>query len=83
MATPYAGLTRSTTSETLRLDRRLGMGASEWSLESAFGAEGRGFSAGYGYRFGDVLSVNLKASRRKPAADEPDHAFALRAQVRF
>ena len=62
MATPYAGLTRSTTSETLRLGQRLAMGASERSPESAFHAEGRGCGAGYGYHFGDVMSVSLEAS---------------------
>ena len=84
VATPYAGMSRSETSETLRLGQRLKMGPSEWSLESAFGDEGRILSAGYGYRFGDALDLTLEASRRAPANDDaPAHAVMLRGALRW
>ena len=84
VATPWAGMTRSGGSETLRLGQRLSKGASEWSLESAFGDEGRIFSAGYAYRLGDALSLSLEASRREAANDDaPEHGVMLRVGARW
>ena len=84
VATPWAGMTRSETDETLRLGQRLTMGASQWSLESAFGAAGRSYSAGYGYRVGPSLDLTLEASRREAANDNaPEHEIMLRAGMRW
>ena len=84
VATPWAGMTRSGADETLRLGQRLTMGASQWSLESAFGAAGRSYSAGYGYRVGPSLDLTLEASRREAANDNaPEHEIMLRAGMRW
>ena len=84
VATPWAGMTRSEADETLRLGQRLTMGASQWSLESAFGAAGRSYSAGYGYRVRPSLDLTLEASRREAANDNaPEHEIMLRAGMRW
>ena len=84
VATPWAGLTRSETDETLRLGQRLTMGASEWRLESAFGAAERRYAAGYGYRLGEALDLTLDATRREAANDDgPEHEIMLRAGLRW
>ena len=84
MATPWAGMTRFETDETLRLGQRLTMGASQWSLESAFGQEERSYGAGYGYRLGPSLDLSLDATRREAANDnEPEHEVMLRARMRW
>ena len=85
VATPWAGLSRSQTAETLKLGQRLTLGrASEWRVESAFGGDGRNFSAGYSCRFGAALDVALDATRREAANDNaPAHAIELRLRVRW
>ena len=84
VAIPYAGMTRTETDEAYRLGQRLKMGASQWSLESAFGDDGRTFTAGYGYRLGGALELNLEAHRREPVGDDaPEHAVVLRAGLRW
>ena len=84
VATPYAGVTRAETSAAYRLGQRLKVGASEWSVESAFADEGRTWSAGYGYRVGDALDLTLEAHRREPANDDaPEHGVLLRAALRW
>ena len=84
VATPYAGMTRTETSAAYRLGQRLKVGASEWSVEGAFADDGRTFTAGYGYRLGSALELNLEASRREPANDDaPEHAVVLRAGLRW
>ena len=85
MATPYAGLTRSETSETLRLGQRFKLGrASEWRIESAFGETERTYTAGYGYRFGQSFDLILDATRREAANDDaPGHEMMLRARMRW
>ena len=84
VATPYAGLSRSETSETLRLGQRLRLGrASEWRIESVFGDDERSFTAGYGYRLGSGLELTVEATRREAANDPPEHALAVRATLRW
>ena len=71
--------------ETLRLGQRLVLGrASEWRIESAFGDEGRTYTAGYSYRLGQSFDLTLDATRREAADDEaPEHALTLRAGLRW
>ena len=40
--------------------------------------------AGYGYRLGNVLDLNLEATRRDPVNDEvPEHGLMLRGEMRW
>ena len=85
VVTPWVGLSRSETSETLRLGQRLKLGrASEWRIEGTFGEAERGYSTGYGYRLGQSLDVTLDAVRREAAYDEPSaHELMLRMRKRW
>ena len=84
LATTVAGLSRSGESETLRLGQRLKLGASQWSLESELGQDTRSLRAGYGYRLGSALDLNLDAARHEPAGDEtPGHEVQLRVGLRW
>ena len=85
MATPWAGLSHSETSETLRLGQRLRLGqASEWRVESAFGDDGRTYTAGYGYRLGQTLDLTIDATRREAANDDaPEHEIVLCVGIRW
>ncbi len=85
VATPYAGWSRSSEGETLRLGQRLRLGqATEWRLEGEFGEDERIWRAGYGYRLGSGLTFTTEASRREPANDNaPEHALVLRASMRW
>ena len=59
-------------------------GFSEWNLESEFGENARVLRAGYGYRLGNVLDLNLEATRRDPVNDEaPEHGLMLRGEMRW
>ena len=82
VATPHVGLTRSETDETLRLGQRLKLGASEWTLESAFSGEVREYRAGYGWRLGQSLDLTLDALRRE-ATNDDGHELMLRARMRW
>ena len=84
VATPYAGLSRSQTGETLRLGQSLRMGASEWKVESAFGEAERAWGVGYGYRLGQALDLSVEATRREAANDDaPEHGVMLRLGARW
>ena len=85
VATPYAGWSRSSERETLRLGQRLRLGqATQWRLEGEFGEDERTFRAGYGYRLGSGLTFTTEASRRESVNDKaPEHALALRASMRW
>ena len=84
VATPLAGWSRSADTETLRLGHLLRLGFSEWNLESEFGEDARVLRAGYGYRLGNVLDLNLEATRRDPVNDEaPEHGLMLRGEMRW
>ena len=84
VATPWAGWSHAGENRTVRLGQRLGMGASEWRLESAFGEAERRYGAGYGYRLGDALDLTLDATRREAAGgDAPEHAIVLRVHLRW
>ena len=84
VATPYAGLSRSETGETLRLGQSLRMGASQWKVESAFGEAERAWGVGYGYRLGQALDLSVEATRREAANDDaPEHGVMLRLGVRW
>ena len=84
VATPWAGLTRSETDETWRLGQRLKVGASEWSIESAFSDESRAYGAGYRYGLGDALELTVDATRREAASDDgPENEIMLRAGLRW
>ena len=84
VATPYAGLSRSETGETLRLGQRLRTGASQWKVESAFGEAERSARVGYGYRLGPSLELSVEATRREAAADDaPEHGVMLRLGARW
>ena len=79
VATPYAGPSRSETSETLRLGR-----ASEWHLERAFGGDGRAWTVGYAYRLGGNLELNLDALRREAANDDaPERGTEFPVRMRW
>ena len=84
VATPLAGWSRPADTETLRLGHLLRPGFSEWNLESEFGENARVLRAGYGYRLGNVLDLNLEATRRDPVNDEaPEHGLMLRGEMRW
>ena len=84
VATPYAGLSRSQTGETLRLGQSLRMGASQWKVESAFGEAERAWGVGYGYRLGQALDLSVEATRREAANDDaPEHGVMLRLGARW
>ena len=84
VATPHVGWSRTGESETVRLGQRLKLGASQWSLESELGQDTRSFRAGYGYRLGSALDLNLEAARHEPAGDEtPGHEVQLRVGLRW
>ena len=84
VATPYAGLSRSQTGETLRLGQSLRMGASQWKVESGFGEAERTWGVGYGYRVGNALDLSVEATRREAANDDvPEHAAMLRVRARW
>ena len=84
VATPYAGLSRSETGETLRLGQSLRLGASQWKVESAFGEAERAWGVGYGYRLGQALDLSVEATRREAAHDDaPEHGVMLRLGVRW
>ena len=85
VATPHAGWSRAGESETLTLGQRLRVGrATEWSLTGEFAQEGRTFRAGYGYRLGSALDLNVEASRREAANDEAaEHGVGLRLNLRW
>ena len=84
MATPYAGLSRSETGETLRLGQSLRLGASQWKVESAFGEAERAWGVGYGYRLGQALDLSVEATRREAANDDaPEHGVMLRLGARW
>ena len=72
-------------SGTLRLGHRLRLGrTTEWTLKSEFGDDTRTFRAGYGYRLGNVLDLNLEATRREAANDDAaEHGLMLRAGMRW
>ena len=93
-ATPHAGLSRSGGSQTRRLGQRLELGPSRWTLEGASGANGRTWTAGYGYRVGVDLGVDLDldlgvgvgvdATRREGAdGGAAVHGLTLRARLRW
>ena len=72
------------TPKPLRLGHLLRPGFSEWNLESEFGENARVLRAGYGYRLGNVLDLNLEATRRDPVNDEaPEHGLMLRGEMRW
>ena len=84
VATPHVGWSRAGESETVRLGQRLKLGASQWSFESELGQDTRSFRAGYGYRLGSALDLNLEAARHEPAGDEtPGHEVQLRVGLRW
>ena len=84
VATPHAGWSQSQDGGTLRLGQRLRLRSSEWSAEGEFGAEARTFRAGYGYRLGNALDLNLEATRREAANDDKaEHGLILRAGMRW
>ena len=84
VAIPHAGWSRAGEDETFRLGQSLRMGASEWTLESAFGAAERSYRAGYGWRLGDALGLGVEATRREAANDDaPEHAIGFRAALRW
>ena len=84
VATPHVGWSRAGESETLRLGQRLQLGASQWRLESELGQDTRSFRAGYGYRLGNSLDMNLDAARHEPRGDEaPGHEVQLRVGLRW
>ena len=57
----------------MRFGQRLERGASQWRFESEFGTKHRTFGAGYGYRAGDTLDLNVEARRREAVNDDaPD-----------
>ena len=79
VTTPYAGLSRSETGETLRLGQSLRLGASQWKVESAFGEAERAWGVGYGYRLGQALDLSVEATRREATNDDaPEHGVMLR-----
>ena len=68
------------------LGQRLRLGAAtEWTLEGEFGVENRTFRAGYGFRPGNFLDLNVEASRREAANDDaaPQHDLMFRARLRW
>ncbi len=66
------------------LGHLLRLGFTEWNLESEFGADARFLRAGYGYRLGNVLDLNLEATRRDSVNDEvPEHGLMLRGEMRW
>ena len=77
---PYAGWSRSSDRETLRLGQRLRLGqGTEWRLEGELGEDERTLRAGYGYRLGSGLTFTTEARRRESANDDaPEHALMLR-----
>ena len=82
VATPYAGWSRSSDRETLRLGQRLRLGqATEWRLEGELGEDERTLRAGYGYRLGSGLTFTTEASRRESANDGRARARAGLAGV--
>ena len=83
VATPHAGWSRSSASETLRLGQRLRLGTSEWRLEGEFAEEDRTLRAGWVYRPGRWLNLGLEASRHEPANDGPALELMLRAGMRW
>ena len=84
VATPYAGLSRSQTGETVRLGQNLRMGGSQWKVESGFGEAERTWGVGYGYRVGGDLELSLDATRREAANDDaPEHGVMLRVRARW
>ena len=84
VATALAGWSRPADTETLRLGHLLRRGFSEWNLESEFGENARVLRAGYGYRLGNVLDLNLEATRRDPVNDEAaEHGLMLRGEMRW
>ena len=84
VATPYAGLSRSETGETLRLGQSLRMGASQWKVESVFGDAERAWGVGYGYRLGQALDLSVETTRREAAGgDAPEHGVMLRLGARW
>ena len=85
VAMPYAGWSRSSERETLRLGQRLRLGqGTEWRLEGELGEDARILRAGYGYRLGSGLTLTTEASRREPANDDaPEHALMLRGSMRW
>ena len=61
-----------------------GWSFSEWNLKSEFGEDARVLRAGYGYRMGNVLDLNLEATRRDPVNDEaPEHGLTLCGEMRW
>ena len=83
-ATPHAGLSRSGGSQTRRLGQRLELGPSRWTLEGASGANGRTWTAGYGYRVGGDLDLGVDATRREEAdGGAAVHGLTLRARLRW
>ena len=84
VATPYAGLSRSETGETLRLGQSLRLGASQWKVESAFGEAERTYTAGYGYRLRGDFELGVDATRREAANDDAaEHEIMLRLGARW
>ena len=84
VATPYAGLSRSETGETLRLGHSLRLGASQWKVEGAFGETERAWGVGYDYRLGQALDLSVEATRREAANDDaPEHGVMLRLGARW
>ena len=84
VATPHVGWSRAGESGTVRLGQRLQLGASQWRLESELGQDTRSFRAGYGYRLGNSLDLNLDAARHEPRGDEaPGHEVQLRVRLRW
>ena len=82
--TPYGGWSRSGESEALRLGQWLSLGPSVWRLESEFGEANRAFRVGYGYRLRDFLDLNVVASRREAANDNPgEHEIGFRLTARW
>ena len=83
MAIPQAGWSQAEETKTLQLGQRLRLGPSEWRAEGEFADEARTLRAGYGYRLGQWLDLNVEARRRKAANnDGVDHEIMLRAGMR-
>ena len=84
LSLPLPGWSRPADTETLRLGHLLRPEFTEWNLKSEFGEDARVLRAGYGYRLGNVLDLNLEATRRDPVNDEaPEHGLMLRGEMRW
>ena len=68
----------------MRFGQRLERGASQWRLESEFRKKNRTFGAGYGYRAGGTLDLDVQVRRREAVTDDaPGYEITLRARIRW